>query len=184
MTIAGPPPTRERLVDMLRAGAHGEYPDEAAVELLIAHRTLLGKDEIVTDYVICEDPGDPEACAWVDYDRLTYALDDGRLPYSSTEKGILRIAASLAGGFMVDLQDALTGLDNYNSGIVVEALLHATGATGRYGATVNVPEPPKYPPGVHVVDRAGNVLQQGDPSEGTLTAYGRTADGASITVGE
>jgi hypothetical protein len=57
--------------------------------------------------------------AWIDWHAVITALDGGHLPSSGTEKHILRIAASLAGGHPVNLRDAIPGLDQRNVGLVV-----------------------------------------------------------------
>jgi len=53
--------------------------------------------------------------------------DTGLLPCSSGESRILRLAASIAAGIPVDLNDALTGLDQARIALVVRAIRHANG---------------------------------------------------------
>lgn len=65
--------------------------------------------------------------AWVDWEDASRALDVGRLPCSSSEGQILRIAASIAEGVPVDLHDVLSGLDDHNLSLVVKAVAHAAG---------------------------------------------------------
>jgi hypothetical protein len=65
--------------------------------------------------------------AFVDWSGAVRTLESGRLPCSSTEGQMLRIAASIAEGVPVDLRDALGGLDAINSVLVAQALLHAAG---------------------------------------------------------
>ena len=55
------------------------------------------------------------------------ALDADRLPCSSGEEQLLRIAASLAEGIPLDLHDAVTGLDSVNTDLVARAICRATG---------------------------------------------------------
>jgi hypothetical protein len=40
---------------------------------------------------------------------------------------ILHVSASLGGGTPVDLRDTVTGLDTYNTGLLITAIRHATG---------------------------------------------------------
>ena len=66
--------------------------------------------------------------AAVDFAAAADALESGALPCSGGEKGMLRFAASIAAGFPVDLQEALSGLDGVNAVLVADAVLHAAGA--------------------------------------------------------
>jgi hypothetical protein len=50
--------------------------------------------------------------AVIDWPAVIAALDAGDLPRSGGERRMLRITASLADGIPVDLQDALTGIDD------------------------------------------------------------------------
>jgi hypothetical protein len=63
----------------------------------------------------------------IDWPEAITALDAGRLPCSGGERRIPRIAASLADGVPVNLQEALTGLDTTNINLVATAVLHAGG---------------------------------------------------------
>ncbi len=73
--------------------------------------------------------------AVVDWPVAVTALAGGGLPCSGSEGCVLRIAASIAAGVSVDLDDCLSTLDNLNIGLVVEAVLHANGRRGADGAT-------------------------------------------------
>ena len=53
--------------------------------------------------------------------------DAGLLPCGSGENRILRMAASIAAGIPVDLNDALCGLDQASINLVVRAVRHANG---------------------------------------------------------
>ena len=64
------------------------------------------------------------AVCWPD---AVAALDRGQLPGSSSENKILRLAASLAEGIPVDLQNAITGLDDTNLQHLITAIRHAAG---------------------------------------------------------
>jgi hypothetical protein len=45
--------------------------------------------------------------AWIGWGAVITALDSGQLPSSGTEKRMLRMAASLAGGYLVSLREKL-----------------------------------------------------------------------------
>ncbi|MGH3408870.1 MAG: hypothetical protein ACRDRJ_41205, partial [Streptosporangiaceae bacterium] len=124
------PAAAERpLAARLRARARGIYPDEAGVELLIGHAVFLDREDFAGRFVTT--PGG-DGLAVIDWRAAITALDDS-LPCSGSENRMLRLAASLAAGTPVNLRDALTGLDNRNSQLVIRAVLHASGhraATG------------------------------------------------------
>jgi hypothetical protein len=58
-------------------------------------------------------------------------LDAGELPCSGSERQLLRIAASLAEGVLVDLGDAVAGLAEVNVGVVGAAVMHGNGGGDR-----------------------------------------------------
>ena len=76
-----------------------------------------------------EVPG-ARVIAAVDFEAAAGALVAGVLACSSGEGRVLRLAASIAAGVPVDLREALTGLDEANSGLVAVAVLHAAGHRG------------------------------------------------------
>jgi hypothetical protein len=111
----------------MRAWAKGLLCLEAAVELLIGHGMWLYRQDFLDMAVeMATEPGC--AMAFVDFAAAVDALDAGVLAGSGGEKGMLRIAAGLAGGCPVDLSDALTGLDAANAALVADAVLRAAGA--------------------------------------------------------
>lgn len=117
-----------RLTAALRAHARGLFIVEAAVELLVGHRFWLGLIDFVDNYVdIACDLPHPTPMAWVDWPAAITALDTGALVCSSSEAGMLRIAAGLADGIPVNLHDALTSLDDTNLNLVATSVLHAGG---------------------------------------------------------
>ncbi len=115
------------LAEALRAGARGLFAAEAAVELLIAstwpHRHdfagFMDTGTSITD-------GTTEL-AHIDWTAAITALDGGDLPCGGAERRILRLAASIAEGLPVDLQEALTSLDDSSINQVVQAVRHASG---------------------------------------------------------
>ncbi len=69
---------------------------------------------------------DGSVLAAVDFEAAA-GLVAGRLPCSSSQGQVLRLAASLAEGVAVDLGSALSGLDERNACLVAGAVLHAAG---------------------------------------------------------
>jgi len=116
------------LAGQLRAWAHGIYPDEAGVELLIGHASFLHRADFTSRFISI--PGD--GLAVIDWPAAIAALDDS-LPCSGGEKRMLRLAASLAGGIPVNLRDALTGIDDRGIRLVIKAALHASGQPDAIG---------------------------------------------------
>jgi hypothetical protein len=118
----------------LRARACGELPSEAAVELLLATRCWLRRDDFVAGFVHAW-PGLLGGIddAVIDWAAAICALRAGQLPSSAGERRVLLLSASLAEGIPVDLRDAITGLDETNLELVVTALLHAGGRPSGQG---------------------------------------------------
>ncbi len=119
------------LADALRAWAKGLLCLEAAVELLIGHRWWLYRGDFLA---IAVEPGrevfGSREMAVVDFAAAAGALEAGALPCSGGEGRVLRIAASIAEGVLVDLREAVTGLDENNTILAVAAVLHAAGHPG------------------------------------------------------
>lgn len=116
------------LAAALRHQARGLHCLQAAAELLITHQSWLHRIDFTTQFIhsyngLINGP----ATATIDWAKAITALQAGQLPCSGGEHRILRIAASLADGIPVDLQDALTGLDATNLDLVAAAILHAGG---------------------------------------------------------
>ena len=124
------PDRPERLPAALRAHAAGLLTVEAAIELLIGHRSWLHRNDFVDNY-IATSPGleapHLTSIAWVDWPAAITALNTQALVCSSSEARMLRIAASLAAGLPLDLGDAITRLDTANLDLVVQAIAHGGG---------------------------------------------------------
>jgi hypothetical protein len=120
----------EDLPTALRRHAKGVYCAQAAVELLIGHRSWLQRDDFVTRFVD-STVGVHGEMAWVEWEPALRAVDTGRLVCSSSEAQVLAIAASIAEGSPVDLRNALCGLDDHNLSLVAEAVAHAGGRRAR-----------------------------------------------------
>jgi len=117
--------------------ANGLLGAEAAVELLIGHGWWLHRAEFLETAVeFGRRMLDGSVMAAVDWQAAVAALDGGRLPCSSSEGQMLRLAASIADGVRVDLGDAVAGLDEGNLVLVAGAVLQAGGCRDRLGAVV------------------------------------------------
>jgi len=125
--MTSPHPAKSGLPDAIRAGAAGLYSLEAACELIIGtgwlHRgdfaCFVSTGTSLTDGVT--------ELAHIDWQAAITSRDTGHLPCSSGENRTLRLAASIAAGIPVDLNDALTGLDQARIALVVQAVRHANG---------------------------------------------------------
>jgi hypothetical protein len=113
--------TAPSLPAALRAGAAGLYALEAAAGLIIAHGTWLTRD----DFTCFIEYGTGTAA--IDWEAAVATLETGGLPSSGGERRMLRLAASLAGQAPVILGDAITGIDDRNTGLLVKAVLHTSG---------------------------------------------------------
>jgi hypothetical protein len=113
----------------VRARADGLANAEAAAELIGSCRWL-GRYDFVEDFVEIGRGGlrNDTVMAVIDWQAAVTALDAGRLPCSSSEGRLLRIAASIAGHVPVCLGAVLGGLDEDNIALVVGAVQHANGA--------------------------------------------------------
>jgi hypothetical protein len=132
--------TRYSLPAALRASAAGLFASEAAVNLLIGHRYWLTRPDFAAEYIHTFTAftaftafTDGTAAAAVCWPEAVAALDRGQLAGSGSENRILRLAASLAEGIPLDLQDALSSLDDTNLQHVVTAIRHAAGRRPGYG---------------------------------------------------
>lgn len=65
--------------------------------------------------------------ASIDWETAVTALHAGELPASGGERRMLLLAASIAAGTPVDLNDALPGIDRRNASLTVRAVAHAAG---------------------------------------------------------
>jgi len=122
--LIGPPTPLDRLSVALQANARGLLCSEAAVDLLIQQQSWLHRRDFVDSHVETDAATDTASVNWA---GAVTALDAGRLPCSSGEGQLLRIAGSLAEGILLDLQDAITGLDATNTALVANAVYHAAG---------------------------------------------------------
>lgn len=113
--------TAPSLPAALRAAAEGLYALEAATGLIIVHGTWLARD----DFGCFIHHGADTAA--IDWKAAISALDSGELPSSGGEKRMLRLAASFADQAPVSLGEAITGIDDRNVGLLIQAVRHASG---------------------------------------------------------
>jgi hypothetical protein len=110
------------------------YCLQAAVELLIGHQRWLVREDFVGRFVrLAPDSAGDGVLAMVRWRAVVRALTAGRLACSDGEGCLLRVAASIAEGVLVDLNQCLSTLDGDGVGLVVEAVRHAAGCGGVVG---------------------------------------------------
>ncbi|SHK30474.1 hypothetical protein SAMN05421803_11760 [Nocardiopsis flavescens] len=128
------------LAEGLRNWAEGYTADTAAVNLLIEHDVWLRRPDFVNRCVhqvpvsALVDPVRP--IAHIDWEKAVKALNRRTFPASSSETGVLRIAASLAEDHPVKLRDALVGMDATTTAAVLTALTTAAGHRDRITLTL------------------------------------------------
>lgn len=106
----------------------GLYALEAGTGLLIAYGSWPTHEDFGTFIQTADSITSPGTeLAAIDWDAAIIALDADELPGSSGEKQMLRLAASIAGDVPVRLGDAFTRIDNRNTDLLIDALLHASG---------------------------------------------------------
>jgi hypothetical protein len=118
-----------RLSDALRACARGIHPIEAGTGLLIDSGSWLHRDDFTSRFITAGTSISDGATllASAGWEAAITALHVGQLPSSSGERRMLLLAASIAGGTPVSLNDTLTGIDRRNASLVVSAVAHAAG---------------------------------------------------------
>ena len=118
-----------RLSDALRACARGIHPLEAGTSLLIDCGNWLHRPDFTSRFITTGTSisDGVTVLAATDWEAAIAALHAGELPASSGERRILLLAASIAAGTPVSLNDTLAGIDRRNASLVVSAIAHATG---------------------------------------------------------
>jgi hypothetical protein len=120
---------RGRLGDALRACARGIHPLQAGTGLLIDCGSWLHRDDFTGRFITAGTSISDglTLLAATDWEAAVAALHAGELPASGGERRILLLAASIAGGIPVNLNDILPGIDRRNASLVVRAIVHAAG---------------------------------------------------------
>lgn len=116
----GSAPSRDEIAAGLRAWAHGLYPYEAGVELLIR---AFGGRLLHGPWIVADTDAEGGAWWYVDPDQVA---DAGYL--SGGELRMLRLAVSLiSDAWPVSLGETLPALDRSALGVVLAAVEHANG---------------------------------------------------------
>ncbi len=113
------------LAAALREHAAGIDTHYAAVDLLIDHGIFLGRSAFREEFVRiarCHP-----TCAYIRWGAAITALNQHRLPCSSSEADVLRIAASLGGNVPLRLGRVLGVLDGNNISRIIDAIALANG---------------------------------------------------------
>jgi ABC-type branched-subunit amino acid transport system ATPase component len=120
------------LADLLVDDARGDYAKEAAAHLIVAHDRWLRRDDFLAACVNYDHHLDGRPVAWIDWAEVPTFVDERHHACSSSEARILSIAAELAGTDTgVPIDELLTGLDDINAGLVLDAFAHALTRGGR-----------------------------------------------------
>ena len=156
----------EALAAALPAQAEGSYAAEAAVGLLVEHRSWLARADFHAFIDLATSFRDDRvSMASVDWEAALAA----DLPASSSETQMLAVASELAG---IDtgrsLQELLCGLDRENTTLVIRAVLHAQ----RGADTTPVTVTPFRRVGVSVERTAEPVLRDRPPVGGWVELEG------------
>ncbi len=126
--MSAPAMPAAQLACLLHDTAAGLCADTAAVALITAHGHFLHQPGfrriIAAGSSICS--GEPVAV--IRWKAALHALDTGRLPSSTSEEAVLRIAASIGDDTIpVRLRSVLGGLDSRNIALVTAAITAANG---------------------------------------------------------
>jgi len=118
-----------QLAALLRASAHGFYADEAAVQLVCEHRSLLDRADFLAACIEYDHDGTTPV-AWIEWSAVVDFARRG--PLSGSEVRILSLAAELAGHDTGQpLAELVASLDDGNARLVLDAIAHALTWGGR-----------------------------------------------------
>ena len=117
-----------RLACLLRDTAAGMLPDMAAADLIIRHGHFLRDRSFRRIIAAGSSVTDGQPFAVIRWNAAHWALENGHLPCSGSERAVLLIAASLAEpGITISLRDCLGSLDRRNITLVTAAITAANG---------------------------------------------------------
>ena len=120
-------PREPGLAGAVLAGAAGLYSLEAACDLVIGTGWLHRDDFSCFVSTVTRPPtASPNSPTSTGRLSSAAAMPDS-FPAAAGRTGVLRLAASIAVGIPVDLNDALSGLDQSSIALVVRAVRHANG---------------------------------------------------------
>ena len=118
-----------QLAALLRASARGFYTDEAAVQLVCEHRSLLDRADFLAACIEYDHDGTTPV-AWIEWSAVVDFARRG--PLSGSEVRILSLAAELAGHDTGQpLAELVASLDDGNARLVLDAIAHALTWGGR-----------------------------------------------------
>lgn len=116
-----------RLAALLRSTAAGMLADTAAADLVIAHGRFLPDPAFRKIIAAGASVTDGQPFAVIRWNAVVWALENGHLPCTGSERAVLLIAASLAEGIPVSLRECLGSLDRRNIALVTAAVAAANG---------------------------------------------------------
>jgi hypothetical protein len=116
-----------QLAAMLRDTAAGMLADTAATDLVIRHGHFLHHPAFRRIIAAGASVTDGQPFAVIRWNAAVWALENGHLPCTGSERAVLLIAASLAEGIPVSLRENLGSLDRRNIALVTDAITAANG---------------------------------------------------------
>ena len=126
--MSAPAMPAAQLACLLAGTAAGLCADTAAVALIAGHGHFLHQPGFRRVIAAGSPVLTGEPAAVIRWRAAVHALDTGRLPCSTSEEAVLRIAASLGDPAIgVHLRQVLGGLDRRNITLVTAAITAANG---------------------------------------------------------
>lgn len=116
-----------QLACLLYDAADGMCADVAAVMLIDRHGHFLHDPAFRRIIAAGSSVTDGQPFAVIRWNAALWALENGHLPCTGSERAVLLIAASLAEGTPVSLRDCLGSLDRRNIALVAAAITAANG---------------------------------------------------------
>ena len=117
-----------RLAALIEGTADGMLADTAAAGLIIAHGHFLHDPAFRRIIAAGSSVADGQPFAVIRWNAVVWALENGHLPCTGSERAVLLIAASLAEpGITISLRECLGSLDRRNIALVTAAITAANG---------------------------------------------------------
>ena len=117
-----------RLAALLRGTAAGMLADTAAADLIIAHGRFLPDPAFRRIIAAGASVADGQPFAVIRWNAVVWALENGHLPCTGSERAVLLIAASLAEpAITISLRECLGSLDRRSIALVAGAITAANG---------------------------------------------------------
>jgi hypothetical protein len=121
------------LLEVLRIGATNHPDRQAALELLVDHNHWLNSEHFRTGFITGFWDwvrGYWTFVAVIETKRAAEAADEKVLMGSTTQKAILRLAATIGGEYRASFSDEIQLLDPHEGALVLRAVTHALTAGG------------------------------------------------------